>query len=285
VSCRISTKTAFTGCSCFIEIYPFLLDVDFIIPYQTNWRRSFDERDHVLVDTHFCDDRGRGVGRSCELFLEPEERSRREQYRKEHHSRNRRGTSRPALSQYDFKQSHRDDSRQFNNPSRPVQDISFCGFLLDSGDLVQAFIKTLSDRVLREAQEAKKVARSAEQKASAAQSAIAPIVDREIEEDDSVTPGSSGLVVPTATISDKERRLLDKLAHGRLFRTRTGLAKETGLMKPDVDQMMDELKQRGPVDTKLLTGTGGEKKKRWYITNKGREAITSTSDLELDSPL
>jgi LytS/YehU family sensor histidine kinase len=171
------------------------------------------------------------------------------------------------------------------NPADLSKILVFAGFCLIAAISSTAFIKTLSDRVLKEAQEAKKVARSAEQKASAAQSAIAPIVDREIEEDDSVTPGSRALVVPTATISDKERRLLDKLAHGRLFRTRTSLAKETGLMKPEVDQMMDELKQKGLVDTKLLTGTGGEKKKRWYITNKGREAITSISDLELDSPL
>jgi predicted ArsR family transcriptional regulator len=63
------------------------------------------------------------------------------------------------------------------------------------------------------------------------------------------------------------------------------LAKETGIAKLEVDRMMYELKQRGLVDTKLLLGTGGEKKKRWYITNKGREAITPTSDSEPDSPL
>jgi DNA-binding MarR family transcriptional regulator len=161
----------------------------------------------------------------------------------------------------------------------------FAGFCLIAAISSTAFIKTLSDRVLKEAQEAKKVARSAEQKASAAQSVIAPIVAREIEEDESVTSGLRGLASAISKISEKEHRLLEKLAIGKLFRTRTSLAKELGLAKSDVDQMMEELKQKGLVDSKLLSDADGAKKRRWYISNKGREAITSASDLETGSPL
>jgi hypothetical protein len=156
----------------------------------------------------------------------------------------------------------------------------FAGFCLIAAISSTAFIKTLSDRVLKEAQEARKAARSAEQKASAAQSAIAPIVERETEQEASVSSGLQTLAVPVAKITDKERKLLEKLANGKLFRTRTGLAKETGLMKPEVDQMMNELRRRGLVDSKILLGVDGERKRRWYITSEGREAITSTGYIE-----
>jgi predicted transcriptional regulator len=171
-----------------------------------------------------------------------------------------------------------------HTPADLSKVLVFAGFCLIAAISSTAFIKTLSDRVLKEAQEAKKAARSAEQKASAAQSAIAPIVAKETEEDEagalSRAPAS-----PASTLSEKERKLLEKLSGGKLFRTRTSLAKEAGLIKPEVDQMMDNLKDKGLVDSKLLTDANGGKRRRWYITNKGREAITPISDLEQGSPV
>jgi hypothetical protein len=44
--------------------------------------------------------------------------------------------------------------------------------------------------------------------------------------------------------------------------------------RPEVDRMMDELRERKLVDYKWIHGrTEHDKKKGWYITNEGRQAI------------
>lgn len=153
----------------------------------------------------------------------------------------------------------------------------FAGFCLVAAISSTAFIKTLSDRILQEAKEAKKVAHQAEEKASEVQSAMQPLVDKETEAD-----ASTNVAVPlansVASIDQNERNILQNLANGRwVLRTRTGLAKETRIAKPEVDRIMDELRKRQLVDYRWIVGEPGEKKKRrWYITRKGREAIVTT---------
>jgi len=149
----------------------------------------------------------------------------------------------------------------------------FSGFCLVAAISSSTFIKTISDRVLKEAKEAKKVAHQADKKATEAQSAIQPIVEKETESDPP-TDASEAIAASAQTLDGNEKKLLQNLATGRwVLRTRTGLAKETGIAKSIVDRMMDELKKRELVDYKWIAGKLGEKKKRWYITNKGREAV------------
>jgi hypothetical protein len=146
----------------------------------------------------------------------------------------------------------------------------FAGFCLVAAISSTAFIKTLSDRVLKEAQEAKKAARAAEQKATDAQSFLEPLLQKEIERDSVNT-----VSVSVPALDQDETKLLKELATGEwVLRTRTSLSRRTQLPKSQVDQMMDDLKKRGLVDSKTILGTGGEKKRRWYITNYGREAAT-----------
>jgi YLATT-like protein len=152
----------------------------------------------------------------------------------------------------------------------------FTGFCLVAAISSTAFIKTLSDRILQEAREAKKVARQADKKASDAQADVQLIVEKETEAETSSGPNAP-LSASTITVSENEAKLLRSLATGRwVLRTRTGLAKETGINKPEVDSMMDELRSRQLVGHKYIAGRAGEKKKRWYITNEGRQAIPSS---------
>lgn len=165
------------------------------------------------------------------------------------------------------------------NGTTGVVDLSkilvFTGFCLVAAISSTAFIKTLSDRVLQEAREAKKVAHQADKKASEAQSVIQPLVEKETEEEPA-TASTTVLSTALPRTNESETKLLEKLANGRwVLRTRTGLAKETGISKPEVDRMMDDLKKRDLVGYKWLVGSGGQKKKRWYITNEGRNAIAS----------
>jgi hypothetical protein len=151
----------------------------------------------------------------------------------------------------------------------------FLGFCLVAAISSTAFIKTLSDRILKEAKEAKNVARQAEKKATETQSVIRPILDKETEAEAEVpTDTNSALVAPQSAVDQNERKLLERLANGKSFRTRTGLAKETGIPRPEVEKMMDELKGRELVADQWIEITPGlKKKRRWYITNKGRSAI------------
>src|ERR1700685_489356 len=151
----------------------------------------------------------------------------------------------------------------------------FSGFCLVAAISSTAFIKTLSDRVLQEAKEAKKVARQADQKASEVQSAIQPIVDKETEVDPP-SDASKAVAASAPPTAENERKLLQNLANGKwVLRTRTGLAKETGIAKSDVDRMMDDLRKRQLVDYRWIVSRLSDKRKRWYITNRGREAIAS----------
>jgi len=149
----------------------------------------------------------------------------------------------------------------------------FAGFCLVAAISSTAFIKTLSDRILQEAREAKKVAHQAEKKASEVRSDIQPILEKETEvgtTDDSAVATKATEPTP----NDKEIKLLDALANGRwVLRTRTGLGKDAGIPKPEVDEMMDDLKKRGLVGYKWIVDKAGAKRKRWYITNEGRAAI------------
>ena len=156
----------------------------------------------------------------------------------------------------------------------------FAGFCLIAAISSKAFIRTLSERILKEVEEAKKeveeakkVALSAQEKASEADA----IVQKNTEEDGAEI---SGVTAPTpASFSENERKILEDLATGeRVYRTRTSVARHIVVAKPEVDRIVDELKERGLVDAKLLEDASGAKRKRWYITPKGRAAIATSPE-------
>lgn len=150
----------------------------------------------------------------------------------------------------------------------------FLGFCLVAAISSTAFIKTLSDRILQEAKEAKKEAREAKKEARETQSVIQPLVEKVTEEGEEDVTNTITATIPAVIAEDQERNLLSSLSSGRwVLRTRTGLAKETGIPKPEVITILDNLRKRGLVDYKFLVGRPGEKKQRWYITNEGRAAI------------
>jgi hypothetical protein len=170
----------------------------------------------------------------------------------------------------------------------------FAGFCLIAAISSKAFIKTLSERVLKEVEETKKqvqetkkelqeakkevaeaknVALSAQEKASEADA----IVQKNIESPDG--PEISSLLAPMPTaISETARTILLEFATGeKVYRTRTSVARHIEMEKSEVDRIVDELKEQGLVDVKMLEDASGPKKRRWYITQKGRVAIATTS--------
>jgi len=170
------------------------------------------------------------------------------------------------------------------SPTTPA-DLSkiliFAGFCLIAAISSKAFIQTLSERVLKKVEETnkkveevKKVAQSAQEKASEADA----IIQKNIESDGT---DISGLIAPTESVSENERKILQELATGeKAYRTRTSVARHIGLVKSEVDRIVDELKEKSLVDAKLLEDASGAKRKRWYITPKGRAAVAASPEMQ-----
>ena len=139
------------------------------------------------------------------------------------------------------------------------------GFCLVAAISSTAFIRTISDRVLTEAKQAKVAAQEATAQVAQVQEEIQPLVAKETEQDDAaavVTLGSSP--------STNEDSILRALAVRRwALRSQSGLAKETHLDSGEVARMLDDLGKRGLVD-KRSTKNGT----RWFISDQGRLALS-----------
>ena len=144
------------------------------------------------------------------------------------------------------------------------------GFCLVAAISSTAFIRTLSDRVLSEAKQAKREALEAKAEVSEVHEAIQPIVDKETETDLAELPATLQQTISDLTTT--EQKLLEALSSGKwALRSESGLAKETSLERAEVATLLQELRNRGLVGRSHVRG--GERGTRWYITEAGQAAI------------
>ncbi len=142
------------------------------------------------------------------------------------------------------------------------------GFCLVAAISSTSFIRTISDRVLTEAKQAKDAAREASAQVAQVQEDIQPIVAKETEQDEAVAMADSSASTPT-----NEDKVLRALAGGRwALRSQSGLAKESQLDAGEVARLLHDLGQRSLVD-KRTTKNGT----RWFITEQGRLALGSSN--------
>jgi DNA-binding MarR family transcriptional regulator len=152
----------------------------------------------------------------------------------------------------------------------------FFGFCLVAAISSKAFIQTMSKRVLNEAREAKEAATAANEKASEVESALEPILEKETEPQPE--SDAAEIVATLPTLDDEEWKLLEALANGeKVLRTRTGLARQTGIPKSEVNRIMDALRDRNLVSSKEMKKSDGSKITRWYITTAGRNIVVAHS--------
>ena len=79
------------------------------------------------------------------------------------------------------------------------------------------------------------------------------------------------LVSPTPQLREKKRRVLKELAIGPTWlRTRTSVARETGIEYPEVKTIMSQLARENLVAYRMVVTSKGEKRRRWFITEVGR---------------
>jgi predicted transcriptional regulator len=142
----------------------------------------------------------------------------------------------------------------------------FAGFCLVAAISSRAFISTLSDRILKEAKEAKSEAREAKASVQEVQSDIEPIVAKQTEQESATESISSSLA--EVHVQDDEKKILDVLANSSwTLRSLTGIARDTGMDKAEVAKILEELVRKGLVARKT-----GEKGPRWFSTELGRSA-------------
>lgn len=76
--------------------------------------------------------------------------------------------------------------------------------------------------------------------------------------------------VPEPQLGAKELQVLKELASGTgLLRTRTSVARETGIEKPEVNAIMSKLAHNGLVGNQIVVTVTGARRRHWFITEIG----------------
>lgn len=142
------------------------------------------------------------------------------------------------------------------------------GFCLLAAVSSRAFIRSMTDRLLREVSAAKKEAKEAKEQAKNAEA----IADLTVEPDVQTTPATKELMKGTETpaidVSDTEKQILKAMVESRFsMRSISGIAKDSGLSSPTVNSSL------GTMLAKALVAEGKNKdgQLRWYPTALGRQ--------------
>jgi hypothetical protein len=151
----------------------------------------------------------------------------------------------------------------------------FAGFCLVAAMSAKTFISSVSDRVLRRAERAEKLAGEAEQKAKRAQL----VADRFIEPE----PTAAVDMAETSAFSpsDKECKILRALTGTRyVLRTNNGLAVETKIERTITDSILNDLRKSKLVELTQFMRANEQNRDYWYITDEGRAVLNRCDDAD-----
>ena len=140
----------------------------------------------------------------------------------------------------------------------PSDAFVFAGFCLLGAIASRAMIQTLTDKVLREA-------RAARREVSELESAVAPILDKETEQDDEPVPSTQA----RAPLNEDQQAVLNALHQDRFsLRSISGISRDSKRAPNQVTSTLGSLSGMG-----LATEVEGKKGKRWALTPSGRQWI------------
>lgn len=140
------------------------------------------------------------------------------------------------------------------------------GFCLLAAISSRAFLRSLSERVLKEVKSARKEAKEAREEAADAKAAVSPLIEEEIAPVN-LASGSTFAESPAPEVTDQERRILKAMTMSHYsMRSLTGLAKDTGVAKAVVNATITTLMQKGLISE----AKNKEGQLRWYPTLLGR---------------
>ena len=177
-----------------------------------------------------------------------------------------------SLAKSDLVTNLLNDGTTSADPKASPSDIFvFAGFCLVAAISSRTFIQSISDRILREAREARKTAEAAQ---AQAEEIADTIVEPEPEEEsERQIEMASAPAAPEVELDDHGRAILRGLRdRGYTLRSVSGLARDTGLDKQEVIDRLQQLSTNGLVRM-VPTKKKGKVRIRWTITPAGRDRI------------
>jgi YLATT-like protein len=153
----------------------------------------------------------------------------------------------------------------------------FAGFCLVAAISSSAFIQTLSDRILKEAKDARKQAEEAKAEAVEAKVQVAevhadvtPLINKATEPEPTAETAAAAALA--GELSDKERQILKEFARSKYSRrTLRGLSADTHIRGDELETLLGALLSKGLVDKhESSNGT------RWFMTAEGLNAAVSS---------
>ncbi|MFD1612958.1 YEATS-associated helix-containing protein [Sphingomonas tabacisoli] len=163
-------------------------------------------------------------------------------------------------------------------PILPYEDyLVFTGLCLIAAFSARNFIESVSKQVLQKADQAQRAASAAALAATDAKEAASEAVNEveSIDENspppvsekafDAIESGDHGAI----GLNDTERRVL-KAMTTKTYRTRTGIAEDSGVPRDRISEILQDLHERKLALPTKSPSTGGL---RWTISDRGRAAI------------
>ncbi len=149
----------------------------------------------------------------------------------------------------------------------PSRLLIFTGFCLISAIISRFFISNVSDRILTEANEARKQSESLQHDLRVIKTEIMPLIDTETEIEHSTEDSE----IIAEQIDNMSMQALKVLASGRfIYRSVSGLSKEMNADESVIQKTLQLLMSRA-----LAGKVNGENGPRWHITEKGRRLVES----------
>ncbi len=185
---------------------------------------------------------------------------------------------RSQLTQGMFDQTFNSEGRRF--PVYYESYLVFAGLCLIAAFSARRFIDSISKQVLRKLDEVEETAQGAAATAATARQVAHEAVEEVGAADEQTTTKlppelqaeiltEPGLRSREIAITPVERKAL-KAMEKRTYRTRTGIAEDSGIARTQISEILDSLHQKKlAVPTKSPT-TGGL---RWIITKRGEAAV------------
>ncbi len=152
-----------------------------------------------------------------------------------------------------------------SKPGDPLKYFVLAGFCLVASISSRAFIRTLSERIIREIKESGE--KTKKEVLDNVKEEIAPILDKETEnEPDEIKDLKSTIFTE---LSEDQITILRAMAERKyVLRSISGIAKETGIPRESVNKSINELISKGFVKQR-----DSEKGPRWFITFDGRKNL------------
>ncbi|MFZ5645894.1 MAG: YEATS-associated helix-containing protein [Bacillota bacterium] len=144
----------------------------------------------------------------------------------------------------------------------------FAGFCLIAAITSKTFINSMTERVLKQAEEASEAAKKAEKSVQVMKKNIDPILAKETEQEESEEKITDEQINVGEDDTD-EIKIMKALVYGRyIYRSLSGISKCTKVTKERINEKLNELIAKG-----LVAQIVRESELRYYITEKGRKEV------------